>query len=834
LIQATLEFAEARGIGAQLTYLDLEAAFTRADREFTFKIMEKMGFPEDIRSMLKKMYEGAAVRVQTPYGLTERVPLERGWHQGAPSSPLLFNFSLEPLLRRLAAEGNGLKCELRGGEVVEVGQLGFADDICLVSERNNQLQIDTTLKWEEATGNRLRPEKCVHTVSRLGARCKKRHKEESEEKGIHPLFTQEGAKGPTFCECGGWEEGERNNLVLKEGAIPFVGPWVASRYLGMWFNAKGSFGESFKRARAKTRRKWLNATRYPLTPQEAVELQNSWILPSLLFGAELAPYTRTQVKSLTSLAFKFTTSKITAISSADRDLLAATKGNDGLGAKSYEEEYATRVMAGYERQLNSPLDLLRKLTRENLRWDQEHACSTEDILAFTSHVAEQRFTVEAEGGEKKRKADLRRFRVSQEGRKSSRAKRSAEWNHVANTVTKGAWTQRLSKDWRLEQAAPGDAGSAALVARLGKQGCHFLHQMVGPNGVMKSRGELKREGTRLTEGQWRESKGWIDDKRGATMLIEAAKRSAEESQNNRGEQTVQRIERPVFSGSLEGLGTMVYQGDFIRSVRERGGVRQYLVRWHGYTADEDSWEPAANVTLTESAELLSTFRSELERMQGGLGEDDLVELNSEARQEERRKATKRRAKETRYLARRAERNRKEAAARKLWMQKKSRRRRRIMSDSESTEEEEEVLERNRRKDNEEVSIIQGLMLTGDNHFFLPRDGSTCLTYARREGTEAGESEDEREEQSPQSPPALIPLAGPEREQEEEEEEEKDEKEEEGELPYSPDVPRFNRSLVTIETGENKLGGEGTKELRNCSLDKKGRVEVKLKGGDPAS
>lgn len=85
--------------------------------------------------MVKNLYTGAKTKVQTVYGATEALEVNRGTLQGDSLSPLLFVLYIEPLLRWLHAGGKGYKAgalATQGDSIKDANQISsvtFADDI---------------------------------------------------------------------------------------------------------------------------------------------------------------------------------------------------------------------------------------------------------------------------------------------------------------------------------------------------------------------------------------------------------------------------------------------------------------------------------------------------------------------------------------------------------------------------------------------------------------------------------------------------------------------------------------------------------------------------------
>jgi hypothetical protein len=328
-------------------------------------------------------------------------------------------------------EEEGVLCKLQGGGEIRVGVLGFADDLGLLSNGRNQSQIETVRQWERISGNKMRPEKCATTCTKWGKKCQKPHAHEVGEQG------EEGV-----CNCLGAEGLEESRVLLGKRDVPFSNPNEANKYLGVWIAADGSFAAHFAYVMSTTKAKLERARRHKLRPEEAVAMANRWIAPAMLYPAPLAPFTMTQIRQMRALVYKFVTTQIKAIGTADRDYLSAERKEDGLEVVDLEEEYAVANTAAYEKQLNSRLPDLRAFTRANLRHDQKFAPSPEDVLCFQKTTNEQEFRVEtAEGGLKKRKGDDRKKSSRQEGARNSRAKRAAAVNHMTKATFEGNATQ---------------------------------------------------------------------------------------------------------------------------------------------------------------------------------------------------------------------------------------------------------------------------------------------------------------------------------------------------------------------------------------------------------
>ncbi|VDP24977.1 unnamed protein product [Heligmosomoides polygyrus] len=57
--------------------------------------------PERLISVIKDMYEGSKAPVRTPYGMTKKMDITVGVHQGSALSPFLFVLTLDCIVNRL-------------------------------------------------------------------------------------------------------------------------------------------------------------------------------------------------------------------------------------------------------------------------------------------------------------------------------------------------------------------------------------------------------------------------------------------------------------------------------------------------------------------------------------------------------------------------------------------------------------------------------------------------------------------------------------------------------------------------------------------------------------
>ena len=102
--------------------IDLEKAHDRVPRQEVWRCLKEQGDPEKYAPRERHIYEDARTQVKTSIGVTGKITVRVGLHQGSSLSPYLFDMILDVM-------GQGIKeqppwCML------------FADDIMLCSTRS--------------------------------------------------------------------------------------------------------------------------------------------------------------------------------------------------------------------------------------------------------------------------------------------------------------------------------------------------------------------------------------------------------------------------------------------------------------------------------------------------------------------------------------------------------------------------------------------------------------------------------------------------------------------------------------------------------------------------
>ena len=85
-------------------FLDQAKAFDCVDHNKLWKILKEMGIPDHLTCLLRNLYADQEVTVRTEHETTDWFQIGKGVRQGCISSPCLFNFYAEYIMRNAGLE----------------------------------------------------------------------------------------------------------------------------------------------------------------------------------------------------------------------------------------------------------------------------------------------------------------------------------------------------------------------------------------------------------------------------------------------------------------------------------------------------------------------------------------------------------------------------------------------------------------------------------------------------------------------------------------------------------------------------------------------------------
>jgi len=114
-----------------ICFTDYAKAFDRVGHNKLWKILQGMGTPDHMSSLLRNLYAGQEATVRTGHGTTDWFQIGKGVRQRCILSPCLFNLYAECIVRnaRLDEAQAGIKISGRS-----INNLRYTDDTTLMAE----------------------------------------------------------------------------------------------------------------------------------------------------------------------------------------------------------------------------------------------------------------------------------------------------------------------------------------------------------------------------------------------------------------------------------------------------------------------------------------------------------------------------------------------------------------------------------------------------------------------------------------------------------------------------------------------------------------------------
>jgi Reverse transcriptase (RNA-dependent DNA polymerase) len=143
-------------------FMDIKAAYDTVDRRILWNdMLTYFGIPFSTVDRIRSLFENNVSRIVLNGKKSKEILNRRGLLQGSSLSPILFNFFIDSLARRL---DSCMKISTRG---IRTNALLFADDLNIHGSIDNlKVILKTCEDWTKDVGIRFAPSKCVY-VSEL-------------------------------------------------------------------------------------------------------------------------------------------------------------------------------------------------------------------------------------------------------------------------------------------------------------------------------------------------------------------------------------------------------------------------------------------------------------------------------------------------------------------------------------------------------------------------------------------------------------------------------------------------------------------------------------------
>jgi hypothetical protein len=131
-VRDALAYAETTGRPVRIVSIDFQSAFDNIAHEYLYNILEEYGIPAHTRYLVRTIYSRATSMVQINGSHSSPVHIHSSIRQGCPMSSLLFALCIDPLLRILHKQLNGIRIGRKQKLVVTA----YADDVTIFIHPN--------------------------------------------------------------------------------------------------------------------------------------------------------------------------------------------------------------------------------------------------------------------------------------------------------------------------------------------------------------------------------------------------------------------------------------------------------------------------------------------------------------------------------------------------------------------------------------------------------------------------------------------------------------------------------------------------------------------------
>ena len=118
-------------------FIDYAKAFDCVDHNKLQKILKEMGIPDHLTCLLRNLYAGQKAMIRIGHGTTDWFQIGKGVRQGCISTPCLFNFYAEYIMRNAGLEEAQARIKIARRNI---NNLRYSDDTTLMAESEEELK----------------------------------------------------------------------------------------------------------------------------------------------------------------------------------------------------------------------------------------------------------------------------------------------------------------------------------------------------------------------------------------------------------------------------------------------------------------------------------------------------------------------------------------------------------------------------------------------------------------------------------------------------------------------------------------------------------------------
>ena len=138
-------------------FIDYAKAFDCVDHNKLWEILQEIGIPNHLTCIVRNLYAGQEETVRTAREATDWFNIGKVVHQRGISSPCLFNFYAEYIMRNARLDEAQARIKIAGRNI---NNLRYADDTTLMAESKKELKSLLKVKEEhEKAGLKLNIQK---------------------------------------------------------------------------------------------------------------------------------------------------------------------------------------------------------------------------------------------------------------------------------------------------------------------------------------------------------------------------------------------------------------------------------------------------------------------------------------------------------------------------------------------------------------------------------------------------------------------------------------------------------------------------------------------------